>query len=77
MSVSTSNPLLVSDLLAAACSDWTALPLKIRELYDAGRVRFAQRSMTLTASTGALIVLSPEDLILFRDSEPYALVHLH
>lgn len=68
---------LVSELLEAARSDWTALPLQIRELYDAGRIVFARQAMVLHTESGAKIVLSPKDVLMFRDGEPYALVHLH
>lgn len=71
------GPYLVSELLELARSNWTALPLHIRELYDAGRIVFARSAMVLHTETGARIVLSPKDVIMFREGEPYALVHLH
>lgn len=65
---------LVSELLETSPS---ALPLQIRELYDAGRVVLGRQAMVLHTESGARIVLSPKDVLMFRDGEPYALVHLH
>ena len=71
------GPFIVSELLRAAALDWKSLPAKVVALYDAGRLAFQNSAMRVVTASGNTIVMSPEDILLFRGDDPYAVIHLH
>ncbi|GIV03801.1 MAG: hypothetical protein KatS3mg015_2631 [Fimbriimonadales bacterium] len=71
------GPFIVSELLRAAALDWKSLPAKVVALYDTGRLIFQNSAMLVVTASGDTIVMSPEDILLFRGDEPYAVIHLH
>lgn len=71
------GPYIVSTLLAAAKESWHELPAKVLELFEAGRVEFKAQAMAVTTATGYTLILSPTDVLWFKEGEPYAVVHLH
>lgn len=74
---SLDGPFIVSELLDAAANNWAALPLRVVELYDKGRIIFRPRTLLIRTARGHTIVMSGEDILSFRGDEPYAVLHLH